>query len=74
MMAKEADAAKKKELADWVMRLYDEQIQCYKNEGYLLGRKDLTCSILLAMGTPRLPWKLWWLLWKKLGTPQNTYL
>ena len=39
MMVKESDAAKKKELADWVMRLYDEQIQCYKNEGYLLGRK-----------------------------------
>lgn len=38
-MQKETDAAKKKELADWVMRLYDEQIQCYKNEGYLLGRK-----------------------------------
>lgn len=38
-MAKETDAEKKKELADWVMRLYDEQIQCYKNEGYLLGRK-----------------------------------
>ena len=38
-MAKETDAAKKKELADWIMRLYDEQMQCYKNEGYLLGRK-----------------------------------
>ena len=38
-MAKETDEAKKKEMADWVMRLYDEQMQCYKNEGFLLGRK-----------------------------------
>ncbi len=38
-MAAETDAAKKKELADWVMRLYDEQMVCYKNEGYLMGRK-----------------------------------
>ncbi len=33
------DEAEKKEYAQMVMKLYDEQIQCYKNEGYLLGRK-----------------------------------
>ncbi|MDX1940397.1 MAG: hypothetical protein SFU99_07590 [Saprospiraceae bacterium] len=33
------DAAKKKEYADMTLRLYDEQMQCYKNEAFLLGRK-----------------------------------
>jgi tetratricopeptide (TPR) repeat protein len=33
------DPAKKKEYMEMVMRLYDEQIQCYKNEEFLLGRK-----------------------------------
>ena len=36
---KEADEAKKKEYQEAVFRLYDEEIQCYKNEAYLLGRK-----------------------------------
>ncbi|HMN88537.1 MAG TPA: tetratricopeptide repeat protein [Saprospiraceae bacterium] len=36
---KTQDAAKQKEHADMILRLYDEQIQCYKNEAFLLGRK-----------------------------------
>ncbi len=39
MYNKSTDAAKRKEYAGIIMRLYDEQIQCYKNEGFLLGRK-----------------------------------
>lgn len=39
MYNKATDEAKRKEYAAVMMRLYDEQIQCYKNEGYLLGRK-----------------------------------
>lgn len=39
MHNKTDDAAKKKEYADIIVRLYDEQIQCYKNEAFLLGRK-----------------------------------
>lgn len=39
MHNKETDAAKKKEYAATVMRLYDEQVTCFKNEAYLLGRK-----------------------------------
>ncbi|MBL7793593.1 MAG: tetratricopeptide repeat protein [Saprospiraceae bacterium] len=39
MMNKTTDAAKKKEYSEVMMRLYDEQIQCYQNEGFLLGRK-----------------------------------
>lgn len=39
MMAKTTDPAKKKEYADVVFKLYDEQIECYKNEAFLLGRK-----------------------------------
>lgn len=33
------DDAKKKEYQDWILKLYDEQITCYKNDAYLLGRK-----------------------------------
>lgn len=39
MYNKEKDAAKKKEYAANILRLYDEQIQCYKNEAFLTGRK-----------------------------------
>lgn len=39
MHNKSNDAAKKKEYADMILRLYDEQMQCYKNEAFLLGRK-----------------------------------
>lgn len=39
MHNKATDPAKKKEYADIILRLYDEQIQCYKNEAFLLGRK-----------------------------------
>ena len=35
----ETDEAKKKELADWIIKLYDEQMQCYGNEAILLGFK-----------------------------------
>ncbi len=35
----EKDEAKKKELIASILRLYDEQIVCYKEEAYLLGRK-----------------------------------
>lgn len=36
---KEQDAAKKKAYAETILRLYDEQMLCYKNEAFLLGRK-----------------------------------
>ncbi len=36
---KETDEARKKELADWILRLYDEQMNCYGDEAKLLGRK-----------------------------------
>jgi hypothetical protein len=39
MYNKATDEAKRKEYAAVIMRLYDEQIKCYQNEGYLLGRK-----------------------------------
>lgn len=39
MYNKEKDAAKKKEYAATILRLYDEQMQCYKNEAFLAGRK-----------------------------------
>lgn len=39
MYNKATDPAKKKEYAEFIMRLYDEQIKCYKNEAFLLGRK-----------------------------------
>ena len=39
MWEKETDDAKKKELADFILKLYDQQIECYKNEAALLGFK-----------------------------------
>ncbi|HMO39745.1 MAG TPA: hypothetical protein PKC76_11840 [Saprospiraceae bacterium] len=39
MHNKTTDAAKRKEYADLILKLYDEQMQCYKNEAFLLGRK-----------------------------------
>jgi hypothetical protein len=36
---KSMDEAEKKELAAFILRLYDEQIHCYQNEAFLLGRK-----------------------------------
>jgi hypothetical protein len=53
MMAKfnkEQDAEKKKEYAQAVLRLYDEQIECYQNEGYLLGRKGFDMFYFLGNG------------------------
>lgn len=39
MHNKTDDAAKKEEYAKMITKLYDEQITCYKNEAFLLGRK-----------------------------------
>ncbi len=39
LLKKETDEAKKKEYYDIIFRLYDEQIECYKNEAIMLGRK-----------------------------------
>lgn len=39
LLKKETDEAKKKEYTDMVLRLYDEQMECYKNEKILRGRK-----------------------------------
>ena len=39
MMNKATDEAKKNEYAEKIISLYDEQMECYKNEGYLTGRK-----------------------------------
>lgn len=38
-MQNEADGAKRKEYYNIIMRLYDEQVQCYKNESFVYGRK-----------------------------------
>ncbi len=38
-MENEADEAKRKEYYEIIMRLYEEQIQCYKNESFVYGRK-----------------------------------
>lgn len=38
-MQRETDDAKKAEYGDLVLKLYDEQAACYKNEAYLMGRK-----------------------------------
>jgi tetratricopeptide (TPR) repeat protein len=35
----ETDEEKKKEYAATILRLYDEEIECYQNEAFLLGRK-----------------------------------
>ena len=35
----ETDEAKKKELAAKILKLYDEEMECYKNIGYTAGRK-----------------------------------
>jgi hypothetical protein len=39
MYNKATDPAKRKEYAEIIMRLYDEQVKCYKNEGFLYGRQ-----------------------------------
>lgn len=39
MMSRETDVAKRKEYAEIILQLYDQQMICYKNEGFLLGRK-----------------------------------
>jgi tetratricopeptide (TPR) repeat protein len=47
---KETDEAKKKEYADVIRRLYDEQMVCYSNEGFLLGRKGFDMFYVLGDG------------------------
>lgn len=47
---KETDAAKKKELADRILKLYDEQIVCYKEEAFNLGRKAY--DMFYELGSP----------------------
>lgn len=49
-MARTKDEAKKKEFAATVLRLYDEEIQCYKNEAVLLGRKGYDMFYYLGYG------------------------
>ena len=39
LVRKETDEAKKNEYYEIIFRLYDEQIECYKNEAIMLGRK-----------------------------------
>lgn len=53
MMSKfnrEQDETQKKAHAQTILRLYDEQIQCYGNEAYLLGRKGFDMFYLLGNG------------------------
>jgi tetratricopeptide (TPR) repeat protein len=47
---KETDAAKKKEYAETIMRLYDEQIKCYEKEAFLLGRKGFDMFYMQEYG------------------------
>lgn len=39
LLKKETDPAVKKEHAAMIMKLYDQQIECYKNDAFWLGRK-----------------------------------
>lgn len=39
LLKRDQDQSKHDEYQDIIMRLYDEQIECYKNEAFLLGRK-----------------------------------
>ena len=49
MLAKATDAAKKKEYTDAIMRLYDEELECYPDgEAYLLGRKGYDMFYLVG--------------------------
>lgn len=50
LMGRTTDEAKKKEYAAAVVRLYDEEIQCYKNEAVLLGRKGYDMFYNLGYG------------------------
>jgi hypothetical protein len=50
MAQKETDEAKKNEYNEMILKLYDEQIQCYKNEAFLLGRKAFDMFYMPAYG------------------------
>ena len=50
MVTRESDAAKKDEYNEVILRLYDEQAECYKNEAYLMGRKAFDMFYMPAYG------------------------
>lgn len=50
MAQKETDEAKKKEYNDMVLKLYDQQMECYKNEAFLLGRKAFDMFYMPSYG------------------------
>jgi len=54
MFQKETDEAKKNEYAAAILRLYDEQIQCYGNENLLLGLKTYDMFYNLRSPYPQL--------------------
>jgi len=45
-----SDDAEKQSLRENILRLYDEQIQCYKNDAFLLGRKGFDMFYSLGYG------------------------
>jgi hypothetical protein len=47
---KTLDEQLKEEYRKTILRLYDEQIQCYKNESFLLGRKGYDMFYVLGFG------------------------
>jgi len=48
--SKTTDNTLKEEYKNTILRLYDEQIQCYKNESFLLGRKGYDMFYVLGYG------------------------
>lgn len=47
---KSTDDVEKKEYAETIMRLFDEEIKCYENEAFLLGRKAFTMFYMPEYG------------------------
>ncbi len=50
LVEKATDDAKKNEYNEVILRLYDEQMECYKNEAFLLGRKAFDMFYMPAYG------------------------
>lgn len=50
MVAKTTDNAKKKEYNEMVLKLYDNQMECYKNEAFLWGRKAFDMFYMPSYG------------------------
>lgn len=50
MISKATDEAKKNEYAENIISLYDQQMECYKNEGYLTGRKAFDMFYMKSYG------------------------